>query len=54
MIVAEFWFTLGRSMVGRISLIKCVWWIHDDLVKIWNFDDPGKVRRSGVEPLIMI
>lgn len=42
---AEYWLNLGSSAFfqGR-PLNQCVWRIHDDIIKVWNFNDPRKVR----------
>ena len=49
---AEYWMDLGKSTVfqGR-ALIECVWRIHNDILKIWNFNDPLKVSRSSYSTL---
>ena len=49
---AEYWMDLGKSTVfqGR-ALIDCVWRIHNDILKIWNFNDPLKVCWSSYPTL---
>ena len=44
MLDVEYWRNLGRSseFEGQI-LIDCIHRIHDDVLKVWNFNDPTKV-----------
>ena len=40
----EYWLNLGNSTVFQgATLNQCVWRIHDDILKVWNFNDPNKV-----------
>ena len=41
----EYWRDLGTSTIfeGR-SLVTCLARIHDDIIEVWNFRDPHKVR----------
>jgi len=40
----EYWLNLGNSTVFQGSTLnQCVWRIHDDILKVWNFNDPNKV-----------
>ena len=53
---AEYWRDLGQSskFEGQI-LIDCVHRIHDDVLKVWNFNDPTKVScRVSSIPSIAI
>ena len=41
---AEYWLDLGQSSVFEDKiLIECINRIHDDVLKVWNFNDPTKV-----------
>lgn len=42
----EYWQDLSQSNAfdGQI-LIDCIQRLHDDVLKVWNFHDPGKVSR---------
>lgn len=42
--ISEYWINLGKSAVFKDKkLIECMWRIYDDILKVWNFDDPLKV-----------
>ena len=43
-IIAEYWLDLGDSVFFQgHRLVDCIARIHDDVLKIWNFNDPYKV-----------
>jgi hypothetical protein len=58
----KYWMDLGKSTVFQgHALIECVWRIHNDILKIWNFNDPLKLLSGQdffakmvqlVEPLL--
>ena len=52
---AEYWRDLGQSseFEGQI-LIDCIHRIHDDVLKVWNFNDPTKVSGFPLLPSITI
>ena len=44
MFAIEYWRNLGKSAFFQgQTLERCIWRIHDDIVKIWGFNDPEKV-----------
>ena len=41
---AEYWINLGQNVAFRgRKLIECIRRIHEDILKVWNFNDPDKV-----------
>jgi len=41
---AGYWLDLGQSSAFEDKiLIECINRIHDDVLKVWNFNDPTKV-----------
>jgi len=40
----KYWVELGRSTIfSGHQMVECIWRIHDDILKVWNFNDPGKL-----------
>ncbi|KAG6900657.1 hypothetical protein C0995_003400 [Termitomyces sp. Mi166 len=40
----KYWKDLGKSVVFKDQmLLNCLWRIHLDIVKVWNFKDPSKL-----------
>ena len=44
-VIAEYWRNLGESKYFQgHRLVDCIARIHDDVLKVWNFNDPSKVN----------
>jgi len=40
----KYWRDLGKSAIFQgHAMNQCVWRIHDDILKVWNFNDPEKL-----------
>ena len=57
-VIPEYWRDLGESVFFQEhQLVDCIARIHDDVVKIWNFNDPSKVsvnRHPGKRTLTFV
>ena len=46
-VIAEYWQNLGESVFFQgHQMVDCIARIHDDILKIWNFNDPLKVSLN--------
>ncbi|PPQ76599.1 hypothetical protein CVT26_012853 [Gymnopilus dilepis] len=47
----KYWRNLGQSIFFQGQTLKnCVWRIHDDILRVWNLNDPEKILRN--EPFV--